>query len=1063
MTAVDWPAYAESFAARPPLLEDLLSTVEEDDAGAAPEASPDDLLSRLREAPLGDREDVLSTFVREELKAVLRLPSPPPATARFFDLGMDSLMAVELRNRLNRAFAGEYVASNTVVFDYPDTAGLARFLAGELAEACESGAPATRAEPAAPKPPPLAPRAPERPVSEPPPPPPAPRSSALLDLAPRSPALSAPPPPHPAPSPESAIAIVGMACRLPGAPDLAAFWKALEDGVETVSDGRPDTAARSDSYGDATGGSTTYRRGGFVAGIDEFDARFFGIRPIEARTMDPQQRMLLETSWQALEDAGMDPAGLKGSRTGVYAGLSGCEYRDLMTKSGAEVAFLGTTGSVAAGRVAFVLGLMGPAMPLDMTCASSLAAVHEGAAALLRGEVDLALAGGVNALLSPAVTKFMVEIGLLSAGGRCRTFDAGADGYVRGEGCGMLVLKRLRDAEADGDRVWALVRGSAVNHNGASAGLTVPNGPAQEQVIETALDRAGIPPAEVDYLEAHGTGSTLGDPIEVQAAAAVYGRGRAADRPLLMGTAKTNIGHLEAAAGAAGIIKVVLAMRHGVIPKHLHFEEPNPHVDWDRLPVRVTSEPTAWPAGTDRPRRAGVSAFGISGTNAHVVVEGYGGRNGAGNAAGEGLSPHGPPRRVAIAGTGTAAGPGLTEGKSPSRTTRFLPLSARSDAVLQALAGRYLAWLDERSGALAEDGAADAPLLSDLAWTAGTGRSHFAHRAGVVFRDAASLRAGLWAIAEADGGPGPREAARVAFAYAAGDRRWPGSGASLYRSEPVARAVLDRCDAVLREERNASLLDVMFGRTGSAGDLDDPAWTLPATYALGCALAAQWASVGVRPNVVVGHGVGGLAAAHAAGVFDLEDGLRLAAARGALRRTRPETGEMATAVEDREASLEGIVLRRPSLAIVSGTTGRLVGPSDALDPSYWLRDGGEPEAHDPCAATLASRGVGAVVEIGPHASLGPALASAWPDSARDAPAGGSVGVAPVVLPCLDPPGTGAPATNGDSGFAEAVAGAFEAGLSVSFAGLFAGEDRRRVSLPGYPFERRRHWFTAPKR
>ena len=1049
VTAVDWPAYAESFAARPPLLEDLLSTAVEDDAGAVPEASPDDLLTRLREAPLGDREDVLSTFVREELKAVLRLPSPPPATARFFDLGMDSLMAVELRNRLNRAFAGEYVASNTVVFDYPDTAGLARFLAGELAKVCESGAPATRE----------APRAPERPVSEPPPATPrasAPRLPATRDPAP-SPASS------PAPSPENAIAIVGMACRLPGAPDLAAFWKALEDGVETVSEGRPDAADGSDSDGDAETGGTAFRRGGFVTGIDGFDARFFGIRPIEARAMDPQQRMLLETSWEALEDAGMDPAGLKGSRTGVYAGISGSEYRDLMTKSGAEAAILGTTGSVAAGRVAFVLGLMGPAMPLDMTCASSLAAVHEGAAALLRGEVDLALAGGVNALLSPAVTKFMAELGLLSAGGRCRTFDAGADGYVRGEGCGMLVLKRLRDAEEDGDRIWALVRGSAVNHNGASAGLTVPNGPAQEQVIETALDRAGIPPAEVDYLEAHGTGSTLGDPIEVQAAAAVYGRGRAADRPLLMGTAKTNIGHLEAAAGAAGIIKVVLAMRHGFIPKHLHFDEPSPHVDWDRLPVRVTSEPTSWPRETDRPHRAGVSAFGISGTNAHVVVEGYGGRNGAGDAAGEGFPPHGPPRRVAIAVPATVAGSGLAEEGSPSRTARLLPLSARSDAALQALAGRYLAWLDERSGALAEDGAADAPLLSDLAWTAGTGRSHFALRAGVVFRDAASLRAGLRAVAEADGRPGPREAARVAFVYAAEDRRWPGMGAALYRSEPVARAVLDRCDAVLREERNASLLDVMFGRAGSAGDLADPGWSHPATYALGCALAAQWASVGLRPNVVVGYGAGELAAAHAAGVFDLEDGLLLAAARGARHRALPGTGAAAAAaVEDSEGSLEGIALRRPSLALVHGTTGRVLGPEEALDAGHWLRDGGEPEANGACAATLASREVGAVVELGPPASVGPALASAWPDPARGAPADGSGGGAPVVLPCLDSPGIDARAANGDSGFVEAVAGAFEAGLSVAFEGLFAGEDRRRISLPGYPFERRRHWFREPK-
>ena len=333
---------------------------------------------------------------------------------------------------------------------------------------------------------------------------------------------------------------------------------------------------------------------------------------------------------------------------------------------------------------------------------------------------------------------------------------------------------------------------------------------------------------------------------------------------------------------------------------------------------------------------------------------------------------------------------------------------------------------------------------------------------GVVFRDAASLRAGLRAAAEADEGPEPREAARVAFVYAAEDRRWPGMGAALYRSEPVARAVLDRCDAVLREERNASLLDVMFGRAGSPGDLADPGWSHPATYALGCALAAQWASVGLRPNVVVGYGAGKLAAAHAAGVFDLEDGLLLAAARGARRRALPGTGAAATPVEDSEGSLEGIVLRRPSLALVHGTTGRVMGPEEAQDASHWLRDGGEPEANGPCAATLASREVGAVVELGPPASVGPALASAWPDSARGAPVDGSGGGAPVVLPCLDAPSIDAPAANGDSGFVEAVAGAFEAGLTVSFTGLFAGEDRRRISLPGYPFERRRHWFRDPK-
>ena len=960
--AVDWPVFAESRDGCPPLLEELVAATTGDSADAA--ASADDLLSRLRETPAAQREDLLVSFLQQELQAVLRLPTPPSPSVGFFDLGMDSLMAVELRNRLNQAFAGEYVASNTIVFDYPDAASLARHLNGELGEASEAVLP-------------------ERHVPE------------------RRPRMR---------REEDGIAIVGMACRFPGAADLSAFWRQLEAGEDAVTDGRRDSGSWKGVNGDPAAEDTIYRRGAFVEGIDRFDARFFGIMPIEARMMDPQQRMLLETSWQALEDAGMDPALLKGSRTGVYAGVGDSEYRDLIAANDQDHGYFGTSGSVTVGRVAFALGLMGPAVPLDMTCASSLVAVHQAVVSLQRGEVDLALAGGVNAVLSPALTRFMAEVGMLSASGQCRTFDASADGFVRGEGCGMVVLKRLSEAEADGDRIWGVVRGSAVNQNGASAALPVPNGLAQEQVIEEALARAGVPPAEVDYLEAQGTGSELGDPIEMRAAAAVYGRERAADRPLLIGSVKTNIGHLEWAAGIAGLIKAVLAMKRGIIPQHLHFREPSPHIDWDRLPVRVTSETTDWPLVAERPPRVGVSALGISGTNAHVVVEGY-----ADDASGAGSA-----RPVAVALPEPVADLSLPEEGFAGRETRLLPLSGKADGALRELAERYLSWLDEH---------AEEAMLADMAWTAGVGRSHFAHRAGVVFRNAESLRDGLKTLAEADERPQPVAATKVAFAYTGEGSQWVGMGQALYECEPVVRAVLDRCDAILREERGASLLDVMFGRADSAGALDDPAWTQPALYALECALTALWSSVGIRPSAVIGQGLGELAAAQAAGVFGLEKGLRLAVARGA------------------EEDLEGIEVAPPALTLVSSVTGRVVDSGDVLDAAYWQRQGREPVAFDRCMETLAELGVQVFVEIGPDAVLDSKVTSAWPESTDDSKG-------PIVLSSLRR------GSQESDGFVEAVAGAYEEGLAVSFAGLFAGEARCRISLPSYPFQRRRHWIEA---
>ncbi len=968
--AADWSVFGEAIEGRPSLFEDLLPAAE--DASADSLGTSEDLLSQLGAAPAEAREELLVSFLQQEVQAVLRLPAAPAPAVGFFDLGIDSLMAVELRNRLNRAFSGEYAASNTVVFDYPDIASLARHLAGELGDV--SSAPAVEVYPEQP------------------------------------PAVQ---------REDDGIAIVGMACRFPGAPDLPAFWGLLEGGAEAVNDGRWNSG--SGSAAELSGEYAPYRRGGFVEGIDQFDGRFFRIAPIEARGMDPQQRLLLETSWQALEDAGIEADGLRGSRTGVYAGVAASEYRDLMTAGECDVSYLGTAGSMTVGRVSFVLGLEGPTMPVELNCASSLVAVHQAVTALRQGEVDLALVGGVNAVLSPGLTREMAELGMLSPEGRCKTFDALADGFVRGEGCGMVVLRRLGDAEADGDRIWGLIRGSAVNQNGATAGPTVPNGPAQERVIEQALSRAGVPPSEVDYLEAHGAGSALGDPIEVQAAAAVYGRGREADRPLLIGSVKTNIGHLETAAGVAGLIKTVLAMKRGLIPRQLHFQDPNPHLDWERLPVRVTAEDTDWPLRPDQPPRAAVSAFGVSGTNAHVVVEGYEAADGA-------ALPAGSAQPIVASLPEPLADLPLAEEGFTGRGMRFLPLSGKEDGALRDLARQYSSWLDERSAELSAEGTAET-MLADMAWTAGVGRSHFDYRAGVVFGDVASLRDGLKTLAEVDERPQPMAATKVAFAYTGEGSQWVGMGQALYECEPVVRAVLDRCDAILREERGASLLDAMFGRVDSAGALDDPAWMQPAMYALECALTVLWSSVGIRPSAVVGQGLGELAAAQAAGVFGLEEGLRLVVARGA------------------EEDLEGIEVAPPALTLVSSATGQVVESGDAFDGAYWQRQARESVAFDRCVETLAELGVQVVVEIGPDAVLGPLVAPAWSDSADGA------GV-PVVLSSLRKD------SQGDDGFVAAVAGAYEAGLAVFFAGLFAGETRCRISLPSYPFQRRRHWIEA---
>ncbi|MYI85711.1 MAG: polyketide synthase, partial [Dehalococcoidia bacterium] len=576
------------------------------------------------------------------------------------------------------------------------------------------------------------------------------------------------------------VAIIGMACRFPGANDIDAFWRLLEAGESAVIEGVPGSGVGriGELFPDADVQSEACRFGAYLDEIDQFDASFFRISPIEAQMLDPQQRMMLETSWQALEDAGIDPDGLAGSRTGVYAGISNNEYRNLIldTSATAEPAaslysVTGTSFNTAIGRVAFALGLQGPALAVDTACSSSLVAVHQAVVGLQRQEADLALAGGVHAILSGRLLEMRANAGMLAPDGRCKTFDAAANGYVRGEGCGILVLKRLSDAEADGDRIWAVVRGAALNQDGASPGLTVPSGPAQQQVIVDALARADIEAGAVDYVEAHGTGTPVGDPIEAEATGTAYSQGR--DRPLLIGSVKTNLGHLEAAAGSAALIKVALAMKHGVIPRHLNYREPNPAIPWERLPLQVTAEPTEWPIAGDRPPLAGISGFGWSGTNAHVVLEGYGAPEGTPGASG---SAAGAARPVELLLPPPAEG--KEEAASPARATRLLPLSGKSDGAVRDLASLYLEWLDDRSGELEAPGG-DA-ILADMAWTASVGRSQLGNRAGVPFRDAASLREALTTVVEGEHEPGAGTATKVAFAYTGQASQWVGMGAALY-------------------------------------------------------------------------------------------------------------------------------------------------------------------------------------------------------------------------------------------------------------------------------------------
>ena len=922
------------------------------------------------------------------------------------------------------------------------------------------------------------------------------------------------------------VAIVGMACRFPGAKTIPEFWELLESGGNSVAEVVPGTGNwRVDElFSGITELGSACRYCAYVDEIDQFDASFFRISPIEAHYLDPQQRMMLETSWLALEDAGINPESLKGSRAGVYTGISNDEYRMLVLDYAKPVepasclyALSGTNLNSTSGRVSYVLGLMGPTKAVDAACASSLLSVHDAVADLQQDKADLALAGGVQAILNGRIFKLRADAMMLSADGQSKAFDASANGYVRGEGCGIVVLKRLSEAERDGDRIWAVIRGSAVNHGGASSGFTVPNTPALEQVIESALAQAGIAASEIDYLEAHGTGTSVGDPIEINAIASVYGKGRKSVQPLLVGSVKTNVGHLESAAGIAGLIKAALVLERGVIPKHLHFQNPNPSVEWDRLPLKVTSSQMDLPLRNGRPRRAGVNSLGISGTNAHIIVEEYN------------KSARIPYDRGQLAGSGKtipvslpASFDNLTllEVGAQKRPIRLLPLSGKSGKALRQLAEQYLAWLVRHE----EDQHEMEPLLSDMAWTASIGRCHFDYREGLLFHNADSLQKQLQGLIANYEDKKEISPTKLAFVYTGMGSQWAGMGASLYQSESVVRAVLDRCEEVFQKLRGTSLLDVMFARKGSIGNLEDTAWELPALYALECSLTAQWASLGIRPDVVLGHSVGELAAAHVAGVYGLEDGMRFAVTRGilmsqigpgAMAAVFSTPNRLASIIEEfnansagvglcisayngshqvvsgtiadiesitkllenedvqtrrlntkiafhsplvepvldpLEAFLDEVEIKPNTLNLVSSLTGRVVKKNKLLDGTYWRNHAREAVSFVRSIKSLAELDVDLVMEVGPRPILGTMAVAAWPDTVKE----------PAVISSMCPPTKDTNSTTDDDGFMAGVAKAYKAGLPINFEGLYTGEERQRISIPNYPFQRERYWLDAKR-
>ncbi len=783
---------------------------------------------------------VVQRYLQERFSSALRIPvEDVNVTQSFSRFGVDSFAAVTLAEELGQWMGVKL--SETVTYDFPNIQALSRHLVA-LAEA-QANHPSN------------------------------PLTSEDRRKQIEVPALQS-----------DAIAIVGIGCRFPGAGDLEEYWRMLRDGHDAISE-VPDSRWNPDGYYNAvpgTPGKMNTRWGGFIENFDAFDPEFFSISPREAHSIDPQQRLLLEVSWEAIEDSGHAPDSLRGTQTGVFIGISTNDYaRRIAGQPLLQTAHSGAGSvlSVAANRLSYLYDFRGPSWAVDTACSSSLVALANACQSLRLGECSLALAGGVNLMLSPDLTIAFSQASMMAADGRCKTFDARADGYVRGEGCGVVVLKRLQDALGDNDQIYALLRGWAVNQDGSSNGLTAPNGPAQQQVVQLALERAGVAPEAVQYVEAHGTGTRLGDPIEVNSLQSVLMSNRSQDQPCWLGSVKTNIGHLEAAAGIASVIKVALSLSEKQIPPHLHFRSLNPEISQDGVSLRIPTKLMPWPDG-DPNRIAGVSSFGFGGTNVHCVLE---------------ESPQREPQPASI-----------------GRPTHLLTLAANSESELHQLADSHLRHLVS----------APEKSVADICFTTNVGRSHLRHRLAVVAADRDELQEGLAGFLSSQpaanvqtGESPPQIQPTVAFVFAGQGTQLPWMAQQLYQNHGRFREILDGANEILRGVMPVSLLDVMY----SASDrdhLNETAYVQPVLFALEWALAELWHSWGVKPDYVTGHSLGEYVAACVAGAFSFEDGLKLVAHRGRLMQSLPLDGGMAAVFAD-VALLREAIREYPDVSVAA--------------------------------------------------------------------------------------------------------------------------------------------------